>query len=335
MLIPFLSVSATVTISLFVYIRINSASNGDGLLVTLVMLITIVTLSVLLVICDRIQRKITMEDPVQEILDATQKISSGDFSIRLESSHIYDKYNNYDLIKDNLNKMVAELEKSEILKNNFVSNISHEIKTPLAIIQNYIVLLQGDLDEETKNKYIQTVTSATKRLNNLVTNALKLNKLEHQELNLECEKIRLHDMLSETVISFEEIIDKKHIDIQCYFDEVEIVSSYSSLELVWNNLLSNAVKFTDDGGKITVKLYREGKNAVVEVADTGCGISPETGAHIFDKFYQGDTSHSCEGNGLGLSLVKKVIDVIGGEISVISELGKGSTFKVVLKEMDE
>ena len=173
--------------------------------------------------------------------------------------------------------------------------------------------------------------SATKRLTSLITNILQLSKLENQQLNLEYESIKLHDMLAETVLGYEELIEQKGIELDCDLDEVEVALPKSCLETVWSNLVSNSIKFTENGGKISIKLRKSGKNAVVEVADTGCGISPETGARIFDKFYQGDTSHSGEGNGLGLALVKRVIDLIGGEISVTSKVGEGSTFRVVLK----
>lgn len=329
---PFFTIVVISSVCIFVYEQVRRDAEGNGFLIYLVMFLTVGALSMLFVIGDLLRRKITNDTPVREILEATEKIASGDFSVRLMTARSFENYNDYDLIKENLNAMAKELEKSEILKTDFISNLSHELKTPLSIIQNYIFLLQGDLDGETKKKYIDIVVSATKRLTSLVTNILKLNKLENQTLNIEYEKINLSEMLAEVVLSYEEIIDKKRIELECDFDEVEIVSCSSYLEIIWNNLLSNAIKFTENGGKITVKLKKDRSKVVFEVADTGCGISQETGARIFDKFYQGDTSHSGEGNGLGLALVKKVIDIIGGEISVKSELGKGSTFKVVLKD---
>ena len=329
---PFFTIVVISSVCIFVYEQVRRDAEGNGFLIYLVMFLTVGALSMLFVIGDLLRRKITNETPVREILEATEKIASGDFSVRLMTAHSFENYNDYDLIKENLNAMAKELEKSEILKTDFISNLSHELKTPLSIIQNYIFLLQGDLDGETKKKYIDIVVSATKRLTSLVTNILKLNKLENQTLNLEYEKINLSEMLAEVVLSYEEIIDKKQIELECDFDEVEIVSCSSYLEIIWNNLLSNAIKFTENGGKITVKLKKDSSKVLFEVTDTGCGISQETGARIFDKFYQGDTSHSGEGNGLGLALVKKVIDIIGGEISVKSELGKGSTFRVVLKD---
>ena len=172
---------------------------------------------------------------------------------------------------------------------------------------------------------------ASERLSSLVSNILKLNKLENQELLIEKQDFSLDGALEEAIISFESVIEKKELDIECDLEPITLCSSQSHLEIVWNNLISNAVKFTEKGGKIGVRCYKLDEYVTVEISDTGCGIDAETGKHIFDKFYQGDTSHSGEGNGLGLPLVKRVIDTLGGEISVKSELGKGTTFTVRLK----
>ena len=330
-LIFFATIFITVTIALSLFVLVDRATDGNTLLISLGMLVIIVAISAICTGVDVLRRKLMIDRPVRDILSATERIAKGDFSVRLTTLHAYEKYDDYDLIMENLNAMAAELEKSETLKSDFISNVSHELKTPLSVIRNYVRALDGELDEETKRKYVSTVVQATERLNGLITDILKLNKLENQELKENYENVRLHDMLSEAVLGFEEPIENKRIELVCELDEAEIFSSRSHLEIVWNNLLSNAVKFTDEGGRVEVKLKKLGEYAIVSVSDTGCGISPETGARIFDKFYQGDTSHAGEGNGLGLALVKKVIDRIGGEISVKSELGKGSTFTVKLK----
>ena len=193
-------------------------------------------------------------------------------------------------------------------------------------------MAKDDLDPDMRKKYAETLVSASNRLSGLVSNILKLNKLENQSIKPEFELINLTAQLSESIIAFEDIIEKKKLELDCDLDDVKIVSSSAHLELVWNNLISNAIKFTDEGGKISVSLKRLGNSVIVKISDSGCGISPEVGGRIFDKFYQGDTSRSSEGNGLGLALVKKVIDVIGGEISVTSQLGHGSMFTITLKE---
>ncbi len=301
-------------------------------LIAILILIEVIILATFCTIFDWIRRKIMVDRPTKKILEATEKIAEGDFSVRLNIKHDYGKYNEYDLIMANLNKMAIELEKNEVLKTDFISNVSHEIKTPLAVIQNYAVLLEDDtLDRETRKNYSKTLIGASKRITDLITNILKLNKLENQEIQEKHEAFNLTDSLAESVVAFESIIENKNIELNCDFDEVRVFSSKSLLEIVWNNLISNAIKFTPNGGKIDVILKQKDKNVEVSVKDTGCGMTSEVGSRIFEKFYQGDTSHATFGNGLGLALVKKVIDILGGEISVKSEIGKGSTFTILLK----
>lgn len=300
-------------------------------IISIALIITSLEISLLLTFADVIRRKIMIERPLKEILKATEKIASGDFSVRLEPKHPYGSYDEYDLIKEYLNIMASDLSKSEILKSDFISNVSHEIKTPVAVIKNYSVLLEKENDPEKRAQYRRELVRASNRLSNLVGNILKLNKLENQELIVEKKAFRLDGALEEAIVAFESQIEKKELEIECDLEEISIVSSESHLEIVWNNLISNAIKFTEKGGKVGVSCKWVDGMATVEISDTGCGIDAETGKHIFDKFYQGDTSHSGEGNGLGLALVKKVIDTLGGEISVKSELGKGTTFTVRLK----
>ena len=300
-------------------------------IISIALIITSLEISLLLTFADVIRRKIMIECPLKEILKATEKIASGDFSVRLEPKHPYGSYDEYDLIKEYLNIMAADLSKSEILKSDFISNVSHEIKTPVAVIKNYSVLLEKESDPEKRAQYRRELVRASNRLSNLVGNILKLNKLENQELIVEKKAFRLDGALEEAIVAFESQIEKKELELECDLEEISIVSSESHLEIVWNNLISNAIKFTEKGGKIGVSCKWVDGMATVEISDTGCGIDAETGKHIFDKFYQGDTSHSGEGNGLGLALVKRVIDTLGGEISVKSELGKGTTFTVRLK----
>ena len=332
-LLFFLLVAAIVTVAVIIYGAVASASNGNTAFIAGIMLIVVIALSLICTLADFLRRKYTVEKTVDEILEATDKIAAGDFSVRLKTAHSYRRYDQYDYIIENLNTMTEALSRTEILNNDFIAGVSHELKTPLAVIQNYASSLQNkNLDEATRVKYAQTLVAASKKLTTLVTNILKLNKLENQQIASDYERVDLVAMLSEAIVGFEDFIEEKGIELECDFDEdVKIISSPSNLEIVWNNLISNAIKFTEAGGKITVRLKRSEDFAVVSVEDTGCGISEETGKHIFEKFYQGDTSHATEGNGLGLALVKKVIDIIGGEISVESELGKGTTFTVKLK----
>lgn len=328
----FIDIAVIVTVAVLVYSYIADKSNGDRTLISWVMIVVIIALAGLCTLIDYIRRKITVDKPVNQILIATERIASGDFTTRLNLStrHNYDEYYT---IMDNLNKMAAELSRTEVLHTDFISNVSHEIKTPLAIIQNYAkLLLSKNLDKETHDKYASTLVAASEKLTNLVSNILKLNKLENQEIQTDIEEINLSEMLAQTLLNYEDRIEEKSLNINCDLQEnVMIKSSSSYLEIIWNNLISNAIKFTDKGGEISLSLKKENSDITVEIKDTGCGISTKTGNHIFEKFYQGDTSHAQEGNGLGLALVKKVIDIIGGTIKVNSELGKGSTFVIKLK----
>lgn len=332
-LLFFVTVGAVVSAAILIYDAVQTACHGHKGVIAAVILCVIVVLSAVCTVIDIFRRRYMVDNPVQKILDATNRIALGDFSVRLDIKHPICRYDEFDCIMENFNKMAAELSRTEVLHTDFISNVSHEIKTPLSVIQNCAALLQNkNADEETRAKYAQTLAIASKRLTALITNILKLNKLENQEIQPENERVNLTETLAETVLGYEELIESKGLSLECDFDEdVIVTSSPSYLETVWSNLLSNAVKFTESGGKITVSLKKEDGRAVVTVADTGCGISAETGKHIFEKFYQGDTSHAQEGNGLGLALVKKVIDVIGGTIAVRSELGKGTAFTITLR----
>lgn len=281
---------------------------------------------------DGIRRKITIERPMNRIVEAVGNISKGDFDIRLKPFH-YKKFNEFDEIIEGINKMTEELANVEVLRTDFVSNVSHEIKTPLAIIQNYASMLQSSsLTEEQRKEYAHTIAEASKRLSGLVMNMLRLNKLENQDIYPELKEYNLGEQLRCCLLYFEESWSKKNLEIEADIEDVVISCDESLLEIVWSNLISNAIKFTNPGGTISVSLKEEGSFILVKVTDTGCGMDETTGMHIFDKFYQGDTSHAVEGNGLGLSMVKRVVDIVNGDISVVSKLGVGSTFTVKINK---
>jgi signal transduction histidine kinase len=327
-----IAVVMQVAILCYDYIR---QKTSDLSLIAILILIEIVILSAFCTIFDWVRRKITVDRPTKKILSATEKIAEGDFSTRLDIVHEYGKYNEYDLIMENLNKMAIELQQNEVLKTDFISNVSHEIKTPLAVIQNYSTLLQDEtLDKTTRDNYAKTLIGASKRISDLITNILKLNKLENQEIKEKPAIFNLTEALADIVVGFETLIESKNIELNCDFDEVSVYSSKSLLEIVWNNLLSNAIKFSENDGRVEISVKREGEFVEVSISDNGCGISESVGARIFDKFYQVDNSRSVSGNGLGLALVKKVIDLVGGEITVVSNLGYGSKFTVRLEAVD-
>lgn len=329
-LLFFLPLTAVVSVTVLVHSKLTDAPAG---VTAAIMFSVIVVFSVICTLLDMLRRTLTNERPAAQILEATDKIASGDFSVRLSPAHPFNKYDNYDKIMENLNRMAAELSKTEVLRTDFIANVSHEIKTPLAVIRSYASALQdGGLSPERRREYAEALFSASAKLSSLVSDILRLNKLENSELRPEAKETDLAENVRSCILGFEELFERKGLTLECDIEEASVLADESLLSLVWNNLLSNAIKFTPAGGTVRVELKNEGSRVSVCVRDTGCGISPETGAHIFDKFYQGDTSHAQEGNGLGLALVKKVIDLTGGEIAVKSEPGKGSAFTVRLQK---
>ena len=279
-----------------------------------------------------LRRKIMVERPTKAITEATERIMSGDFSVRIrpiQSSGM----EGFNQIAMAINAMAAELSGTETLRTDFIANVSHELKTPLAVMGNYATMLQRPgITEEERCEYAKSISEAARRLAQLITNILKLNKLENQQIFPTPQEFDLGEQLCESLLGFEDAWEAKNLEIETNIeDNVHIKSDPELLSLVWNNLISNAVKFTPDGGTIGVSLKTEGSSVIVQVRDTGCGMKPEVGQHIFEKFYQGDTSHATQGNGLGLALVKRVVDILSGEIGVQSVYGQGSTFTVKLK----
>ena len=293
----------------------------------------VVLITVLFATIDYIRRKITVDRPVRMITEATKRIMQGDFSVRIKTLKGLPEDEGFNQIITAINKMTAELAGTETLRTDFIAIVSHELKTPLAVMGNYATMLQRPgLTEDEKNEYAKAISDAARRLAQLITNILKLNRLENQQIFPQTEEYDLGEQLCECLLQFEDAWEQKNLNIETEIEEdIRIRSDGELLSLVWNNLFSNAVKFTPEGGTIGVKLKTEKDFIIVSVSDTGCGMSAETGRHIFEKFYQGDTSHATQGNGLGLALVKRVVDILNGEIAVQSVVGGGSTFTVKFK----
>lgn len=270
------------------------------------------------------------QEPLERISSAAKKVAEGDFSVYLKPQHTLDQADCLDVLVEDFNKMVEELGSIETLKTDFFSNVSHEFKTPLSVILSNAELLQksGQLSEEQQG-LVENILYSSRRLSDLIQNMLKLNKLEKQTILPVAETYDVCAQLCECAVQFENLWEEKDIEFEADLEDSAYINADPGLmELVWNNLLSNAVKFTPIGGTITLKQSIDDMDVVIAVADTGCGMTPETKRHIFDKFYQGDSSHATNGNGLGLALVKRVVELSDAVISVNSKPGEGSVFTV-------
>ena len=292
----------------------------------------VILITILFATIDYFRRKSMVDRPVKRILYATQRIMQGDFSVELEPLHGVG-VDGFNEIITAINAMAKELAETRTLRTDFIANVSHELKTPLAVIGNYATMLRSPhITPQEREEYAKAISQASHNLAQLITNILRLNKLEKQQIFPKTEEFDLGEQLCACLLQFEDAWERKGLNIETDIqDDVSIRSDGELLSLVWNNLISNAVKFTPEGGTVKVSLTASGDSVTVTVSDTGCGMTAETGKHIFEKFYQGDTSHATQGNGLGLALVKRVVDILYGEISVHSTLGEGSTFTVTFK----
>ena len=308
-------------------------TDNNYTLATILASLVVVAFSIIIEGLYEIYRHWSIERPANHILYALERISRGDFAYRMELVHEWGAYDEFDQIKAYVNRMAEELSKHESQRSDALADISHEIRTPIAVIAANVQLLQDpNLAQAARQQSMEVILSACEGLANMIANILKLNRLENQKILPKHEFFDLSEALSQLILQLSERIDEKGIELVCEIPESTLIKSDRELlNIVWNNLLANAIKFTDRGGRITVTLRREGEMIAVSVSDTGCGISPETGQKIFEKFFQGDTSHRAEGNGLGLSLVKRVIEIVGGNISVQSRVGQGTTFTVTLR----
>lgn len=268
--------------------------------------------------------------PVEHLSDASKKVAHGDFTVQIPLDSDSDELN---VTISNFNSMVRELRSIETLRDDFIANVSHEFKTPLSAIEGYAMLLQEkNLGDKEREECARKILQSTARLNDLTGNILLLSKLDNQNYPQENTTFSLDEQIRQAILMFESVWTNKQIDIDCDMPDVSFVGPQSLLNHVWINLIGNAVKFVkgDGSGRIIVRLTPNEKNVVVTVADNGIGMDDKTIAHIFEKFYQGDTSRRSSGNGLGLALCKKIVESLHGTITAKGTPGEGSVFTVVL-----
>ncbi len=266
--------------------------------------------------------------PINKLSEAMSKVAKGDFSIRLNDKSSYREIED---INSNFNLMTTELGATEVLQTDFVSNVSHEFKTPISAIEGYATLLQDSPDASQEQlEYIEKILFNTKRLSNLVGNILLLSKVDNQVIQSKNVKYRLDEQIRQSIILLEPDWEAKNIEFDVEMESIEYVGARELMMHVWNNLIGNAIKFDPVGGIIMIRLLRNESGIIFTVEDNGPGISENAQKHIFDRFYQEDSSHKEEGNGLGLALVKRILTVCGGEISVENISPAGCRFTVVL-----
>lgn len=269
-------------------------------------------------------------EPIYQLREGMQKVADGDFNTRIQSNSSSVEVQE---ILAGFNMMAQELSSIEILQTDFVSNVSHEIKTPINAIEGYATLLEDcENIDPTQQEYIEKILFNTKRLSTLVSNMLLLTKIENQSIQTHQEWYRLDEQVRESIVALEPAWEAKNIQLDIALDYMEYYGNGNMMYHVWANLFDNAVKFSPVGGMVKIRLHKRNKKIIFMIENNGPSLSEEAQKHLFDKFYQADSSHKQEGNGLGLSLVKRILTISGGTIYVENIATGGCRFTVTLNE---
>ncbi len=274
----------------------------------------------------------TMLQPIHDLSMATSEVARGNFSVRVRENGA----DEYGILQRNFNKMAQELSGIETLRGDFISNVSHEFKTPLASIQGFAKLLQDPLlSPADRAEYTQIIIDETSRLSKLSSNILSLTKLENQTTIGKKKRFRIDEQIRKIILMLEPEWSKKDIDMDIDLEDIIYVGNEDLMGQIWQNIINNAIKFTPQGGVIKVNLFRGGSGIVTKIWDNGPQIPADKKDKIFEKFYQGDRSRATEGNGLGLALVKRIVDLADGKISVDNPFEGGVVFTVELPYQTE
>ena len=270
--------------------------------------------------------------PLRKLAELTEQVAEGNYNVDVDGiTNIFTERTDLGTLVNAFDDMTQELSSTEIFRNDFIHNFSHEFKTPIISIRGFArQLYKGNLTPEQQNEFAKIIMDESEHLANMSSNVLLLSKLESQEIISDKETFSLDEQLRTCMLLLEEQWSSKNITIDMDLDEINYFQNKDLLFHVWTNLFSNAIKFTKENGTVTVKCHTANDAVYVAVSDNGLGMDEDAKKHIFEKFYQGDSSHATAGNGLGLSLVKRITDLMEGRISVDSTLGKGSTFIVSL-----
>lgn len=269
---------------------------------------------------------------INRIIDQMNRLASGDFKARLNFGELFSKHPTVAEVTDSFNKMAEELENTAMLRSDFINNFSHEFKTPIVSIAGFTKLLKrGNLTEQQKMEYLDIIETESLRLSAMATNVLNVTKIENQTILTDITKFNLSEQIRSSVLLLESTWVKKNIEFSLEFDEQEIYANEELLKQVWINLIDNAIKFSPEYGLIVIKIIDHGDTYTILVANSGNEIPKEKQKKIFDKFYQADESHSSEGNGIGLAIVKRVVELHYGDVLVECENGI-TTFAVELSK---
>lgn len=268
--------------------------------------------------------------PINQLINQMNRLASGDFKARLRFGSILSTHPAFKEISSSFNTMAEELEHTEMLRSDFINNFSHEFKTPIVSITGLAKLLSnGDLNNEEKRIYLNAIEEESARLSDMATNVLKLTKVENQTILTELSRFNLSEQIRSALLLLEAKWSNKNIDIQLELEEFEIEANEELLKEIWINLIDNAIKFTPAFGTVSLDIVNSEDKLCVKIGNTGSMIPEEEQKKIFRKFYQSDRSHSTQGNGIGLAIVNKIVELHKGEISVSSH--KDTTvFAVIL-----
>ena len=289
-------------------------------------IITLVSCILIGVIVSACSSRVVLKN-VREFIEATEKLSRGDFSARLNIK----KPPEFQILSKNFNAMAKELGGIEVLRTDFINNFSHEFKTPIISIKGFAEILKDDdLSNEEKNEYLDIIIEESKRLSSLATNVLNLSKIETQVILNDIQRFNVGEQIRQSIVLLDSKFQDKNILLDINIEDYYINGNKEMLNQVWVNLLDNAIKFNNKNGIVSVNMKKEEGNIFINITDTGLGITRESISKIFDKFYQEDSSHSTHGNGLGLTIVKKIIELHGGTIECDSIVSKGTKFTIIL-----
>jgi len=322
----FIFTSLIVAAISFIALKVQPADRFDSrnifLMIVIILAASVIVGTVLSPIIGRRALK-----PFRKVIAATDQLAGGDFSVRLDIAHPPEFYN----LARSFNSMAQELGSIELLRTDFINNFSHEFKTPIVSIKGFAEILKyDDLTSEERNEYLDIVISESTRLAALATNVLNLSKVESQTILADKQAFDLSEQIRRCILMLESKWNNKNISLSVHLQDIKCLGNEELLSQVWLNLLDNALKFTPEGGKITVTLGADNDKVKFVLQDNGAGISSDEAEHIFDKFYQADASRTTEGNGLGLTLAKKIVELHGGNIACKSKLDEGTEFTVLL-----